>query len=79
MLTSAIKALMPAAKAAATGAKAAAASGVEAAARLGQAAWIGALSVPRAWAASVPAVRPMAFPDTLETVEPPTYYVFGIA
>jgi PPE-repeat protein len=83
LLASATKALIPA-KAATEGADAAApaiAGGAEVAARLGHAAWIGALSVPRVWAASVPAVSPLAaaLPDSALSFDPPMRFVFGIA
>lgn len=72
LVASAMKALLPVAKAATEG-------DAEVAARFGHAAWIGALSVPRVWAASVPAVRPVELPDTTVSFDPPTYYLFGIA
>jgi PPE-repeat protein len=82
LLVSAMQALMPTANAVATESAAPVnAGGAQVVARLGQAAWIGALSVPRVWAASVPAVRPVAaaLPDTTVSFDPPIHFVFGIA
>jgi PPE-repeat protein len=85
LLASAMKALTPVAKSPTEGVNAAApavAGGTEVSARLAQAAWVGALSVPRGWVTSLPAVRPAAVapPDTTFSFEPPPMQlVFGIA
>ncbi|MBS4727706.1 PPE domain-containing protein [Mycobacterium sp. SM1] len=84
LLAAAITALAPEVNSAAGGADTAApagGSGADMSVRLGQAARVGTLSVPRVWAISVPAVRPAApmLHSTAATFEPPITFVFGIA
>ncbi|MDI3313546.1 MAG: PPE domain-containing protein [Mycobacterium sp.] len=83
LLTAAMTALAPEANSATDGADTSvpAGGGVEMSVRRGQAACIGALSVPRVWAITAPAVRPVTpiLSDTTATFEPPMAFVFGIA